>query len=232
MGGKCRLRKWLVSHFPKFGNKYIEPFAGLGNVFYLAKKELKFNQWLLGDINTFLISMLNANLNELPNKVLKEDFNYWKSLNTHISKVIEPRITFAGKGYSAGFNGYHKSHSPYNGKLYKQVCEEARKILSKALVINCSWDKWDFKKLNKEDFVYFDPPYFGTKASYPNIDHEKLILILNNLNFKWALSGYANKLYDENLKFLNIYVKERNSEIKGSNTKSYQISNEILWTNY
>jgi len=233
MGGKSRLRKWLISHFPKIGNNYLEPFCGLGNVFFESKKSLNFKKWNLTDINpSFLVSLIKVNLENLPEKVNKNDFEFWKNSKCDVSKVIEPKITFAGKGYSAGFDGGHPSHPPYSGKLHKKTCEIAKQLLSDVAVFRSSWEEINYDSLDENDFVYFDPPYFETKASYPNIDHFKLIETLNKLKCKWALSGYDNKLYQCNLIFKNKYEKIRNSEIKSSNFGKYQSVNEILWMNY
>lgn len=230
MGGKSRLRKWLLSYFPKTGRKYIEPFAGLGNVFFQAKKDLKFEEWHLGDIDiSFFIAMLNANFDDLPDKVSKNDFLVWRNINNSISKIIEPKITFAGKGYQAGFDGGHISHPPYNGKLHRIICEEARRLLFDVNVKEISWEKQDYAGLTYKDFVYFDPPYFGTKASYPNINHMELVKLLNTATFRWALSGYDNELYSSSLKFTDRYCKIRNSELKSSNSGKYEAVCEILW---
>lgn len=233
MGGKCRLRKWLISHFPKTGDRYIEPFAGLGNVFFQARKDMSFCEWRLNDINVgFLSSLLNENLDDIPDKMDQEGFTFWKNANNGISKIIEPGITFFGKGYKAGFNKGGPGHPPYNGVLYKIRCTEAKRLLSGAIVEQKRWDELDYDSLTQEDFVYLDPPYFGTKASYPNIDHEKLVTTLKNCKTRWALSGYDNQLYTSSLKFTNRYVKERNSEIKGFNSRKYEAVQEVLWTNY
>lgn len=230
MGGKARLRKWLITHFPKSGRKYIEPFCGLGNVFFQAKKDLNFQEWHLSDINCFIESLVVANLDELPISVSKEEFNYWKTVNSDIAKLIEPQITFAGKGYKSGFSGGHVSHPPYNGNLYRIKCEEARRLLANVNIKNQSWNEIDYESLTFDDFVYFDPPYYGTKSSYPNINHEELVDTLNKTNFRWAISGYDNDLYAK-LKFTNRYEKERNSEIKGCNTGKREPVKEVLWTN-
>lgn len=230
MGGKSRLRKWLLTHFNESGYKYLEPFVGLGNVFFQAKKELNYKEWYLGDINvSFLLAVLNADLDKLPNRVNKIDFDYWKNSGCFISKAIEPAITFAGKGYKHGFDGGHPSHPPYNGELYLAKLKEARYLLNGVVIKEKSWDEWDYSDFSLNDFIYFDPPYFETKASYPNIDHVKLVGFLNTSNFCWALSGYDNELYRSNLKFSFKCEIIRNSEIKSSNTKKYEATKEMLW---
>lgn len=230
MGGKSRLRKWLLSYFPKTGRKYIEPFAGLGNVFFQARKDLDFEEWHLSDIDvSFFVAMLEANLDDLPDKVSRSDFLMWRDANNSISKIIESKITFAGKGYRAGFDGGHESHPPYNGKLHRAICEEAKRLLVNVKIESVSWNKRDYTGLTQHDFVYFDPPYFGTKASYPNIDHAELVDLLNAATFRWALSGYDNELYASHLRFTARHERERNSEIKGSNSRKYEAVCEVLW---
>lgn len=233
MGGKSRMRDFLISYFPKHGNIYLEPFVGLGNVFFHAKKYLDFEDWFLGDQNaSFLSSLMKADLDQLPERVSREQFENYKKSNDPIAKIIEPRITFAGKGYKAGFDHGDKSHPPYNGLLYRPICEEAKRLLKDTTIVQCPWDSWDFSCLGHDSFIYLDPPYYGTKASYPNIDHEKLIKTLNKTKCKWAISGYDSELYNSTLKFKDKCEKQRNSEIKGSNTRKYEPVKEVLWTNY
>ena len=236
MGGKARLRKWLISHFPQEGNKYIEPFLGLGNVFYLSKQILKFKEWHLSDINIkFFNALRNANFDDLPNRVSAEEFVIFKEKSKiemeYIAHLIEPKITFAGKGYTAGFDRGHPSHPPYNGVTHRILCENARFLIQDVLIIKREWFEIDYSLFDDNDFVYFDPPYYNTKASYSNIKHENLVEVINKLKCKWAISGYDSELY-KILKYKNKYEKTRNSEIKSSNTGHFEAINEILWTNY
>lgn len=231
MGGKVRLRKWLIEKFPQNGRIYFEPFAGLGNVFYLSKQQLKFSEWQLNDINPFLKILQNFDVNELPCTVNKDEFSYWKNLNSNCSKIIEPRITFGGKGYSFGYSGSSGNHVGYSRENYQLQVLNAKFLLANCLITTACYKEIDFSKFTSEDFIYFDPPYFGTKASYPNIDHLKLIQMLNSLECKWAISGYENEIYSS-LRFLKKFSIQRNSEIKGSSKKAYSGVREILWTNY
>lgn len=236
MGGKARLCKWLVSHFPQSGRKYIEPFAGLGNVFYQARKDLNFQEWELSDLDvSFLRALLIENFDLLPAAVSREEFQQWARATGEqvgIARLIEPKITFAGKGYKHGFDGGHPSHPPYNGRLHRLLCEEARRLLQGVLVREMSWEAIDFDGLTAEDFVYLDPPYFGTKACYPQIDHERLVAVLNQAKFRWALSGYNCSLYESQLRFSGCYTRHRNSEIKSANNGCYSGVTEFLWTNF
>ena len=236
MGGKARLRNWLIEHFPKSGGFYVEPFVGKGNVFFASVQKLHFNAWMLADLDTqFLESLLLAELPQLPDTVTKSDFEDLKTRKDFISRILEPRITFGGKGYQAGFSGNSGTHIGYSKSNYLKVCEAARTLLKNPNVFICSlpWDKLvPGMNLTSNDFVYLDPPYFGTSAPYPNIDHQALVTTLNGSQFKWALSGYDNNLYQEQLKFANRFDIQRNSEIKASNKKQYSPVTETLWTNY
>ena len=234
IGGKARLRKWLISHFPQTGGSYVELFVGRANVFFEAKRQLSFKRWHLNDLNSaFLQALLDADLTQLPDHVSKETFNFWKNQNSAVSAIIEPRITFAGKGYWAGFSGTSGTHVGYSGSLYRQVCESARSLLSGCEITSQSWDQVDLSGLGKDDFVYLDPPYYGTtNTTYPNIDHEKLVDFLNAAPFRWAMSGYDNCLYKSSLRFASRYERMRNSEIKSSNSGHKEPVCEVLWMNY
>ena len=234
MGGKSRMRNWLIQHFPKSGDTYLEPFAGAGNVFFAARKVLNFKFFHVNDLNNskFFDAIRTADLSQLPDKVTRDDFHTWKNKGDDISRLIEPRITFGGKGFKHGFNGGNGSHKGYDGKLYRKNVEAARDLMSNVILTDKSWDQLGIQGMGSQDFVYLDPPYLNTKAHYANIDHEKLIGTLNSSGCRWAISGYESDLYDGKLKFTNRYVFERNSEIKSAGTGARSPVSEILWTNY
>lgn len=130
MGGKARLRKWLVDHFPTGdGGTYLEPFAGKGNVFFEACQRLRYLRWVLTDSNIqFLNAVVDADFDALPAKVERQDFEYWRASSGPITTLIEPRITYAGKGYKYGFSGSSGTHVGYSGLQYRKVCEGARQL--------------------------------------------------------------------------------------------------------
>jgi len=234
MGGKARLRKWLVEKFPRKGNIYFEPYAGLANVFFLAANELDFQHWWLNDrfSHPFLhdLKQFGSTIN-LPDKITKElKLEILSNRGTLLPNLLENVITFAGKGYDHGFTG--DIDIRYNPRSYEKRLKAAHDLLEKATLTCFDSENFDYSVLDETSFVYFDPPYFGTKASYPNIDHSKLIEVLNTAKFKWALSGYDNDLYSDELSYINKYHIERNSEIKSSSRKEYTAVVETLWTNY
>lgn len=235
MGGKARLRKWLVEKFPRKGNLYFEPFSGAGNVFYLVKNELEFDRYWLNDRYSYnflrALKELDSDF-KLPNKPIDEDKKKWLLENRTSTEavLIENVVTFGGKGYSAGFTTDLTER--YNPEPYLKRLLAAKELLKDTFLSCADALELDYSAFGRYDFVYMDPPYYGTKASYPNIDHEKLVGILNNLRCRWALSGYDNPLYAEKLKFVNKFQIERNSEIKSSAKGTYTAVTETLWTNY
>lgn len=240
MGGKSRIANWLCNHFPLEGNTYLELFAGRGNVFFTAINKLQYSQWILNDKYEykFLNALNNINIELLPDEMNDQLASHYKSFpGSNVAKVIEPLITFGGKGYQHGFKldnrkRYNKLLLSRKIKLCK-VLFEINKVNIWGLNWKCALSK--FKQcLNENDFVYCDPPYYETKASYPNISHYELICELNELKCKWAISGYDNSLYRDELKYENKYTIERNAEIKGSLSLSNGTSRvlEHLWTNY
>lgn len=233
MGGKARLRKWLVSLMPQSCETYIEPFVGKGNVFYLSRNVIQAVSWTLSDIDCrFLLALQQADFDMLPAYIERVDYLRWKlAQNDAISILVEPRITFAGKGYAHGFSGSSGTHVGYSGLHYKPVCQAARLLLADATIIQRSWED-TLASVNCADFVYLDPPYYGTQASYNNIDHAALVNTLNQAKFKWLLSGYDNQLYSKNLQFLRKLTCERNSEIKSSNIGMRIPVIETVWMNY
>lgn len=235
MGGKARLRKWLVKHFPRRGARYIEPFAGKGNVFYLAYEQLTFSEWWLCDLfsTPFLTALQVVDLQQLPETVTRADFTQYA---THpeepIARVIEPRVTFAGKGYRAGYSGSSGTHVGYSGAAYRSVCGLAQTILRHPTVhiVEQPWEA-TLDGVTPQDFVYCDPPYWGVEANYANIDHALLVDRLNALPCRWALSGYEAPPY-RGLLYRGHSTYERNSEIKSSNARERQPVIEHLWTSY
>jgi len=258
MGGKVYLRKKIVPHFPKEGRLYFEPFAGAGSIFFLAYTTNDFQRYYLNDLNGFLQSVLLCDINKLPDCVTKEEYyNYYKKLASECdlmdngyyeAMAIEYRVSFSNQGYTSSYGRGNRSaqkdgcNRGYSGETFSKQLFEAKQILQDSIVklYRKDYRSFDYSKLTKDDFVYFDPPYNNTKASYPNIDHYEFVEIVNKLKCKWCISGYdKDNVYDDILNFkqklsMNAIVQMRamNSRLKHGTVKKSAVSKECLWMNY
>jgi len=114
---------------------------------------------------------------------------------------------------------------------------------------NISWYNLDYKKFlqvitfEKNDFIYFDPPYLITFSEYNKLwseENEKdLIETLNELdsrNIKWAISNVTEYKNKTNSIFLVWSMKYNVYPIKSNyisyHDNSVKLFNEVLVTNY
>lgn len=244
-GGKYKIRKWLISYFPVSGNKYCEVFAGKGNVYYEAFNTLKFKEWYLNDKNPiFLKTLKSSDISNisLPYKMSRSFFEEMREKRKHndmLAILVEPRITFSGKGYPAGLDlstidGRTTKTNGYNAALYIERLKEGQKILQYANISSYDFQEFPYNEFGPNDFIYFDPPYMNRlydKLPYSDIDQEKLVNILNNLNCKWAISNYDNELYNSKLNYIKFATKETFNATKNSHGKGFPVI-EKLWMNY
>lgn len=175
---------------------------------------------------------------------LREDYNSnpdWIKFYTLITCSFSNQIRF---------NSHGKFNMPYGKRDYNLSLQKKLKLFIDSLhnkdckFLNVSFEYFDFQSLTKEDFVYFDPPYFNSVATYNEQggwteDNEiELLSVLDRLNEKgvrFALSNnlkYENPLLDEwkdkyNIHYLNGNYSNCNYQKKD---KSQDI--EVLITNY
>ena len=203
-GGKGRMTSWLFNYFPTEGNKYLEPFAGYGNVFYAAKNKLHFKEWHLNDLYhaDFLKALINADTSLLPDTVPKEDFDKWKTaaiIDKHPHAVIlRSRCTYLSGGWDKGHSGDSGTHVGYKKQNFEPLIHTARALLTAphVSITSLDWAALPWGLYNSSDFVYLDPPYHETEVStYPNIDHDTLIAHLKKATYRWVLSGNDTELY-------------------------------------
>lgn len=233
-GGKARLRKWLVNYFSKNGRYYVEPFAGLGNVFWYAYDQLNFNEWFVNDLlhGEFFEKIKSFDLSLLPEYVSLDDYRIMDK-TSDLAVILEPRITLYGKGYKAGgFSGDCGTHIGYRRQPYTQTLLKCKNILldDKVSISSYDFNEIDYSQFTEEDFIYFDPPYYNTSINcYPQIDHETLLKVVTTNKFKYLISGYPCSLY-------NSYLGDpitilRNAEMSSSQSGS-QTRTECIWKNY
>jgi DNA adenine methylase len=190
VGGKRRIIPYIK--YPKF-TRYVEPFVGGGAVLFdiLTKRLAK--EVYINDLNTDLINLyrvvrdnvspLIRTLNTLERGFVKSGYSdayYYEQRNLYNHPLTDDpvaksaRLIFLNK---AGFNGLYRVNK--QGELNTAVGSSSRRMsitdklnlreVSKALeyvsIINndyISMGDW----INKDTFVYLDPPYQGTYDRY------------------------------------------------------------------
>ena len=110
--------------------------------------------------------------------------------------------------------------------------------------MNKSFDKFDFSDFNESDFVYCDPPYFNSAASYneqngwTKENENELLNLLDKLNDKgirWALSNnlkYENYILKEWMKKYKVHYLNANYNNCNYQKKDKSKDIEVLITNY
>jgi site-specific DNA-adenine methylase len=188
---------------PKEGNKYIEPFSGRGNMYFLSKKNLKFNEWILNDLCCPFLPVL-ATMDEIdfPQEMTWELFVECREKRKHndvSSILIEPAIGHLGH-FGSSWKQKYKNTRPWNKSEYTDILLQAKNLLTGATISNVTWSALPWDSFNSEDFVYFDPPYMNTEHRYySDIDHEEFLERIKTLKCKWLLSNSDNQFYRERL---------------------------------
>ncbi|MGN6614196.1 MAG: DNA adenine methylase [Candidatus Nitrosocosmicus sp.] len=238
-GGKKRLVPVLDKLSPKKMEMYYEPFLGSGAFFfYLSQTRSKF-QSILSDSNFDLINsylQLRDNTNELIDLLHEHQVNYYKNRESYyyfirdeysVKDNVESaaRFIFLNKSCYNGLyrvNGSGFFNVPHGRYLNPKICNKEKLVNCADLLrksdakILCDTYKNITLKCERDEVVYFDPPYFPisktskftdyTKESFGLFEHNELAkeferlnnigatVILSNSNSEYIKSLY--KKYD------------------------------------
>lgn len=267
-GGKYKLLNQILPLFPEDINTFVDLFTGGCNVAI----NVNANRIIANDLCSEVISvyegiqngtteenirMIEETINEYSlSKENKEGYlelrSYynegnkdWYIFYTLIAYAFNNQIRFNKKGE---FNiPFGKDRSDFNPALKQKFRDFSDAIHNK----NIKFTNYDFRKLSvdklkENDFVYLDPPYLITDATYNmgwNEEAEKDLLSLcdrlNEKGIKFAISnvlehnGSKNEILTEwskkyNINYLNYNYSNCNYHKKDNGHKSV----EVLITNY
>jgi len=172
-GGKTQLLKYIRELYPNNINKYYEPFIGGGAVFF----DLAPNEYLISDSNPELINaykIVATKPYELIEKLSKmentQDFFY--KLRSLKFNELDKTSAAARTLYlnRTCFNGLYRVNKngdfnvPYGKYKNPDLINKNKIIACNKLLKSRSIKCMDFRKLenikfNKNDFIFFDPPY-------------------------------------------------------------------------
>ena len=190
VGGKRGLLKQLLPLFPKKFKNYHEPFLGGGAVFFelYSLGYLKDKKIYLSDINSELINTYNvvknspidliSNLEIYKEKHSKDFYYETRELDREdgFLKISEleraTRFIYLNKTcfnglYRVNKKGYFNTPigSYKNPNIAdKDIILSASSALQNAIITNQSFVKV-IENSNKDDLVYFDPPYYPLNAT-------------------------------------------------------------------
>ena len=270
-GGKYKLLPQILPYFPDEINTFIDLFCGGCNVGI----NIKANKIICNDIENHVINFMNetknisteeclkilkdtikeynlSKTNEDGFKLIREDYNNgkntWNMFYAMITNAFNYQIRFNNKGkYNMPFG---RDRSSFNSTLEKNFT----KFMNKLHNININFTNNNFinlklDKLSTKDFIYCDPPYLVTCASYNEKDgwnetHEKELLNLldeiNNKHIRFALSnvfenkGKSNDILKEwSKKYKVIHLNNTYGNCNyHTKDKSNNSTDEVLIINY
>lgn len=270
-GGKRSIMDQLVSHFPNEFDNYHEPFLGGGSVVMemsnrglLGGKKVYVSDIMESLINVY--SVIKDNVEDLIRELSNNSYKNEKE------KFVENRIRFNQIKNSIGenrvecaalflylnktcFNGMYRENSkggynvPFGKQTNPMICNESllRRVSewlgTNDITINqCGYDE-KIADIKEGDFIYMDPPYYGTftdynKDSFGESSQEQLrdfYKLLCERGCKVALSNsnheFIRNIYSgiPNVRFIEIPVK-RMINRNGEDRKN--VGTELLIVNY
>lgn len=232
MGSKRRLLKQILPLFPANIHTFYDLFAG-GGVVSLNTKA-KYHVW--NDLNKPLVDMfrdlstldeeqqfaLYKNPLEMLHREgfeeLRTEYNQGQYQGLDKSIVLYELIISSFNGL-ARFNKKNQYNMPWNSRLTKNYYKGKLRTLVAYIdtvkdgytFISKSYDEViDLDRVNKNDFVYLDPPYTQTSAPYNDgsrslgwtVDDDKKLLgyldSLNDLGIKFAMSNILSYRGEDN----------------------------------
>jgi DNA adenine methylase len=262
-GGKRQLVKELIKYIPEKYTTYYEPFIGGGALLF----ELQPDKAIINDSNSELIncySVVKYALNELIEELrqYKNDEEYYyevrkwdrqKDYNSRNSIEKAARIIFLNKTCYNGLfrvNSQGQFNVPFGRYKKPNILDEAvLKAVSKYLneadvnILNKDFAE-AVKTANKNDFIYFDPPYdpVSNTASFTGYDvngfnrnqQKRLKEVVDDLTDRGCKVMLSNSYTDFIIDLYQDYKQVKLSATRAINSNASRRGkiDEILVMNY
>lgn len=268
VGGKSKLLPHIIENLPANGfNNYYEPFVGGASVVLEIRKENKdtvgTQRYTVSDINNSLINTYQVVKGDLGNLIVelsKEEYSNtsesYTSKKTRFNEIkfdlennkVERAALFIYLN-KCGFNGMYRENKsgqyniPFGKMKAPKICD--KEVLSnfhnamRDVTIMCCEYQNILGTVEKDDFVYLDPPYHDlftdyTKNAFGEKEQQELKLFVDTLTAKGVYVMISNSATD--------YIKELYSDYTiNILTTSYSLGgknadrgkkSEVLITNY
>jgi DNA adenine methylase len=254
VGGKFYMLKYILQLIPPH-KIYVEAFGGSGKV--LLNKPRSFlevwNDYDRRIANLFHVVVFQfdefyakvsglVHSRELCKKYKHELLEIGRieigDVDLAVKTYYVMYCTFGGgRGLGAGFAfGKKRNHALRYWKLLDDLVRVRERLSN--VIIECDDFEKVVKRWDSEDtFFLLDPPYYDAEGYYQGFgreDHERLLRLLKEVKGKWLLCGYANELYDRELKEFTRYEFEafKRSCYKRDGVFKKPRAVEVIWCNY
>ena len=271
-GGKFKLLSQLLPLFPQDMHTFVDLFCGGCNVgINVQADRVIFNditpqlydlyrQWQKDGYDNTIQYVENriqhfqlSKTNEAGFLQLRETYNAERDIRdlfVLIAYAFNHQIRFNSAG---NFNmPFGRNRSEFNKTMKKNLEDFVNQIVSsKYVFMNQSFEQLDLSALTPADFVYCDPPYLITTASYNENDgwneacEYKLLGLLDQCNARGIRFGLSNVLENKGRKndILIEWIDKNNYKVHHLHMtygncnyhaldKSVGTTDEVLITNY
>jgi|WetSurMetagenome_2_1015567.scaffolds.fasta_scaffold20198_2 DNA adenine methylase len=263
-GGKRQLLEQYKPYFPKKIERYFDPFLGGGAIAFYIIQKYKPREVYLSDSNAELVNYYNilktdveALIDDLWVLKLnhgKDQYYNVRSLNPNNLSLVERAARFVYLNKTC-FNGLYRENlkgefnvpigSYKNPSIFTESeLRDTSELLQDVPVLLRPFDDVVLYA-DKDDFVYFDPPYYPiikgksftsyTKNSFLGKEQEQLAWIFRFLDeenkSKVMLSNSDTEFVRGLYSMYNIHVVSARRSINCNGMKRGTI-NELLITNY
>lgn len=266
VGGKYKLLKEILPLFPENIHTFVDLFGGGFNVGVNVEAEHIIYNDICEPVVKFLRCLSRSDIDKIMSEIdkniekynltkenkegylqLREDYNSGiKSaikFYTLLCYAFNNQIRFNKNGdYNMPFG---KNRSSFNPTLRQKFIDFHKRVNEiDCVFLNIPFERFDVSELSNKDFVYCDPPYFNSVATYNeqngwNEEHEKKLLsvldMLNEKGIRFALSNnlkYENPLLYEWKNKYNIHYLNGNYSNCNYQKKDKSQDVEVLITNY
>lgn len=276
-GGKYKLLPQILPLFPSEIDTFVDLFTGGGNIAVNINNANRiiandFETRIIEIYKTFqkyeideLIETIELAIQRFG--LTKENADSFNNFRTYYNKHIEDGYSFImpvmlyvlicySFNHQFRFNSkgefnmpFGKNRSQWNNTMKKNLISFHKAITEKNIIFtNKDFTELKLDKLKPNDFVYCDPPYLITCATYNEKDgwneqrERDLLNLLDNLNsknVKFALSnvlfskGKTNDLLIEWAKNYNVHHLDYTYQNCNYHTKDKETKpDEVLITNY
>lgn len=254
-GGKWRLAKWLISHFPPH-QCYVEPFGGAASV--LLQKERSYAE-VYNDLDEQIVGVFRVMQNPEQRARLMEMLRFtpyarsefqlaWLPTDCPVESarrvIIRSQMGFGSAGATKGTSGFRcdtarrYQTSMMDWVRYPHCLPPIIERMTGVQLENRPAVKVIAQNDKQDTLFYIDPPYMhdtrvmdGSTRYYrhemTDSDHAFLLAQLLNCKGMVVLNGYENDLYNAQLVGWKKFTKEsRISAHRGT-----KIKHEIIWIN-